>query len=206
MHCRRFVDPGLTRRDMLLRCGNGFGALAAAALLRQPALRRPKRGGLSAETADRAVKFEPAGAAAAAFPGEGPQRHLPVHGRRAVAGRHVRSQAAPRPRARPADQGQDAPDAVQQRRQRARLPLEVPPVRRERHPGQRPVPARRPVRRRPGDRPLDGLELLRAHQRQLLHAHRQRAAGPAQPWARGSPTAWAASARTCRASWSRTAA
>ncbi len=45
----------------------------------------------------------------------------------------------------------------------------------ERHPGQRPVPARRRVRRRPGDRPLDGLELLRAHERQLLPAHRHRA-------------------------------
>ena len=60
------------------------------------------------------------------------------------------------------------------------VPVEVPPVRPERHPGQRPVPARRPVRRRPGDRPLDGLQLLGAHQRQLLPAHRQRAAGPAQ--------------------------
>ena len=58
-------------------------------------------------------------------------------------------------------------------------------LRRERHPGQRPVSARRPVRRRPGDHPLDGLELLRAHQRQLLPAHRQRPAGPAQPWGVG---------------------
>src|SRR5580704_9491655 len=37
MHCRRFVEPGLSRRDMLLRCGGGFGALALAALLREPA-------------------------------------------------------------------------------------------------------------------------------------------------------------------------
>jgi hypothetical protein len=37
MHCRRFIDAGLSRRDMLLRCGNGFGALATAALLREPA-------------------------------------------------------------------------------------------------------------------------------------------------------------------------
>ena len=36
------------------------------------------------------------------------------------------------------------------------------------------------ARRRPGDRPVDGVELLRAHRRQLLHAHRQRAS-------RGSP-------------------
>ena len=37
MHCRRFVEPALCRRDMLLRCGGGFGALALAALLREPA-------------------------------------------------------------------------------------------------------------------------------------------------------------------------
>ncbi len=33
MHCRRFLAPPLTRRDMLLRCANGFGAVALAALL-----------------------------------------------------------------------------------------------------------------------------------------------------------------------------
>jgi Protein of unknown function (DUF1501) len=37
MHCRRFLKPGLTRREMLLSCGNGFGALAAAALFAEPA-------------------------------------------------------------------------------------------------------------------------------------------------------------------------
>jgi hypothetical protein len=37
MHCRRFLNPGLTRRDLLLRCGNGFGALALAGLLTEPA-------------------------------------------------------------------------------------------------------------------------------------------------------------------------
>jgi Protein of unknown function (DUF1501) len=37
MHCQRFVKSGFSRRDMLLRCGSGFGALAAAALLRDPA-------------------------------------------------------------------------------------------------------------------------------------------------------------------------
>ncbi len=37
MHCRRFLDPGLTRREMLLRCSNGFGALALAALWCEPA-------------------------------------------------------------------------------------------------------------------------------------------------------------------------
>jgi hypothetical protein len=38
MHCGRFIDRPLTRRDMLLRCANGFGAVALAALLaEQPA-------------------------------------------------------------------------------------------------------------------------------------------------------------------------
>src|ERR1700677_2193359 len=37
MHCRHFVTPGLSRRDLLLRSGAGFGALAAAALFREPA-------------------------------------------------------------------------------------------------------------------------------------------------------------------------
>src|ERR1700692_455108 len=32
MHCRRFLNP-LSRRDMLLHCANGFGALALAALM-----------------------------------------------------------------------------------------------------------------------------------------------------------------------------
>src|SRR6266446_8101670 len=33
MHCGRFIDQPFTRRDMLLRCANGFGAVALAALL-----------------------------------------------------------------------------------------------------------------------------------------------------------------------------
>ncbi len=37
MHCQRFLGSSLSRRDMLLRCANGFGALAAAALLHDPA-------------------------------------------------------------------------------------------------------------------------------------------------------------------------
>jgi hypothetical protein len=33
MHCRRFLPAPLTRREMLLRCANGFGAVALATLL-----------------------------------------------------------------------------------------------------------------------------------------------------------------------------
>src|SRR5258707_15775604 len=33
MHCRRFIAPPISRRDMLARCANGFGAVALAALM-----------------------------------------------------------------------------------------------------------------------------------------------------------------------------
>src|SRR5258707_9225493 len=33
MHCNRFIPAPLTRRQMLLRCANGFGAVALTALL-----------------------------------------------------------------------------------------------------------------------------------------------------------------------------
>ncbi len=42
-HCGRFVPSALTRRQMLTRCANGFGAVALAAMLNQP---------LSADDAD----------------------------------------------------------------------------------------------------------------------------------------------------------
>ena len=71
-------------------------------------------------------RIRPDGTPAGALPGEGEERHLPVHGRRAVAGRHVRPQAPARPRARPADQDEGRADPVQQRRQGPPEPLEVP--------------------------------------------------------------------------------
>ena len=33
MHCRRFIAPPVSRREMLARCANGFGAVALSALL-----------------------------------------------------------------------------------------------------------------------------------------------------------------------------
>ena len=36
MHCRRFTEVPLTRRQMLRKCGGGFGAVALAALLADP--------------------------------------------------------------------------------------------------------------------------------------------------------------------------
>jgi hypothetical protein len=41
MHCGRFLPPPLTRRDLLLRCANGFGAVALAALLAEEAAGDP---------------------------------------------------------------------------------------------------------------------------------------------------------------------
>jgi Protein of unknown function (DUF1501) len=49
MHCNRFIDSALTRRDMLLRSASGFGALALLALAREPAF-----GGLVGEMPDEA--------------------------------------------------------------------------------------------------------------------------------------------------------
>jgi hypothetical protein len=59
MHCRNFIAPPLSRRDMLLRCANGFGALALTALLREPAF-----GAVLGEA--------PADGAPSAEPGRGP--------------------------------------------------------------------------------------------------------------------------------------
>ena len=36
-HCRRFIGAPMSRRDMLVRCANGFGALALASLLTEDA-------------------------------------------------------------------------------------------------------------------------------------------------------------------------
>ena len=42
MHCGRFIVPPLTRREMLLRCANGFGAVALAALMAEEAAAEAK--------------------------------------------------------------------------------------------------------------------------------------------------------------------
>ena len=206
MHCRRFVEPGLSRRDMLLRCaqrfwraGPGRACCASRPSAPSSATRRPSR-------TRRTGRVEPAGAR---------PPHFPAKARSVIflfmdGGPSQVDTFDPKPRL---DREHGQPIKVKTHPTQFNnvgnvlaLPLEVPPLRRERHPGQRPVSARRPVRRRPGDRPLDGLELLRAHQRQLLHAHRQRACRAGRAMGPGSPTAWGASARTCPASSSSTAA
>jgi hypothetical protein len=55
MHCGRFLPPPLTRRDMLLRCGSGFGAVALAALLAEEG-----RGAAGPDSAPLRVRHHPA--------------------------------------------------------------------------------------------------------------------------------------------------
>ena len=130
--------PALSRREMLLRCANGFGALALAALLREPAF-----GAALGEAAERPPT--PARAAAAALHrGEGPNViFLYMDG-----GPSQVDTFDPKPRL---DREHGQPIKVKTQPTQfnnvgnvLQVPLEVPPVRRERHPGQRPVPARRP--------------------------------------------------------------
>ena len=182
MHCRRFVEPALSRRDMLLRCANGFGALALAALLREPAFgaalgdARPDRSDAGPSP------HEPAGAPAAALPGAGPRASSSCSW---TAARRRSTRSTPSP-------GSTASTASRSRSRRSRrssttwatcssCPWKFRQYGESGIPVSDLFPHVGRLRRRPGDHPLDGLELLRAHERQLLPAHRQRAAGPAEP-------------------------
>src|SRR5690349_15865580 len=44
MHCGRFIPRPMTRREMLLRCANGFGAVALSALLAEEGKAAPAAG------------------------------------------------------------------------------------------------------------------------------------------------------------------
>ena len=191
--CGRLAIP-MSRREMLARSGAGFGAVALAALGQQW---QSAAGGASrrAGIAGAAIRWR----RGRRIFRQGQAGHFSVHGRRAVAGRHVRSQAAADRRAWPAVQDEDGADAVQQQRQHARLPLEIRAVRPKRLAGQRAVSARRPACRRAGRGPLDDVEVFRAHDGQLFPAHRPGAAGPAQHGGLVRLRPGLASARTCRA-------
>ena len=199
MHCQRFLGPSLSRRDMLLRCANGFGALAAAALLHDPAY-----GAILSESEPRrhcareTIRFRP-----------GPRNSPPRRGASSscswTAGRRSSIRSTPSP-------GSIASTAVRSRSRLTRLssttsatcsmPLEVSPLWPERHPRQRLVPEDRSVCGPARHREIDGLEFLGAHDRQLLHAHRQRPARPAQPRRMGHLRPWQRCRRICPASWS----
>ena len=125
-------------------------------------------------------------------PRRGQAGHLPVHARRPVAGRHVRLQAAARPRPRQAAARSPSrgscsarPATCSSRRGSSSSTARAAS-------GQRAVPARRAgasttcasIHSMHGTNAAHGGALLEA-------AHRQRQLRPAQHRARGSPTAWA---------------
>jgi hypothetical protein len=76
MHCRRFHPAPLSRRDMLLRCANGFGAVALTALLDDRAL--------TALLDDRAFGAAPPGPARAAGPLAPRPPHYPAKARSVI--------------------------------------------------------------------------------------------------------------------------
>ena len=175
MHCRRFVDPGLSRREMLLRCSSGFGALAMASLLREPAF-----GTSLVESPD-------------ARAGRSPRR-----GRRIIAAK-ARSVIFLYMDGGPSQVDTFDPKPRLDREHGQPIKVKTHPTQfnnvgnvlrcpwKFRRYGESGIPVSdlfphvgRCVDR-PGDRPLDGLELLRAHERQLLPAHRQRAPGASEP-------------------------
>ena len=197
MHCRRFIGPAdhpprdaRALRQRLRR--RGAGGPAGRAGVRGASPRRRRR---------------PARAPAAALPGEGAERDLPVHGRRAVAGGHVRPQAAARPRARPADQDEES----SRRSSTTSATCSSRPWEFRQY-GQSGIPVS-DLFPHVAER-VDDLAIVRSmvsnfseHTgRQLLPAHRLGPPGAAQPGGLGRPTAWAASAATCPGSSSSTAA
>ena len=129
-----------TRRDWLLQAGAGFGGLALLDLL------GARRGGRA-----RAVDASFAGFGPVAPPGDGPERHLPVHGRGAEPSRYVRPQTRAQPPGRPAAAAElQAGDHAHGRRPRAApgLAAEVEAARPEWDLGLRLAAAHRHLRRR----------------------------------------------------------
>ena len=147
-----------------------------------------------------ARRAESAGREAAAFRAQGQARDLPVHARRAVAGGHVRLQAAAEARSRQAAAVQASESRFERDRQSAEVAVGVQAVRPERHVGQRSVSASS------RSRWTTSASSTRCGARTRGTAARcsnctpaaTRSSGPA--WARGSPTDWAPRTRACRAS------
>ena len=75
MHCHRFRPVPLTRREMLTQAADGFGAVALTALA-----------GSRTRASCRAASLD---GQASPCRAPGSQRHISLHGWRAIAGRHV---------------------------------------------------------------------------------------------------------------------
>ena len=148
MHCDRFLRAPLSRRELLQQCANGFGALALAALLGDPALGAIPRGGSG--------KRDPLA----------PPPHFTARAKSVIflymdGGPSQVDTFDPKPRL-DREHGQPikmkvAADAVQQRRQRAASrPGSSASTAQSGIPVSDLFPHVAALRRRPGDRPLDG--------------------------------------------------
>ena len=118
---------------------------------------------------------------------QGQARHLPVHERRAVAGRQLRSEADAGQVPRPAAARRRGGDRAQDRRADA-VAVRVLALRQERARGQRAVPARRRLRRRHLRDPVDAHRHPESRAVDADDEHRPHPGGPAVDRARGSPT------------------
>ncbi len=168
MHCKRFIEAPVTRREMLRRCSAGFGAVALASLMNDGTF----AGAAAAPPnpfAPRPPHFQPQA-----------QRDLSLYGGWRFADRHVRSQAPADARKRAAVQDEKGADAVQRRRQHARQPVGIQAVWPKRNPRQLALPARCRVRGRACDYSVDDIRFFRTCRRELFPPHRLRPAGPPQ--------------------------
>ena len=176
-------DVLFSRRDLLTRCGAGFGMIGLANVL-----------------AADAPAPNPARAEAAAPSGQGEAHHPSVHERRPVAGRYLRSQAGPgavSPGQRPASiagyRTENATGGLMP------SPFKFPRCGQSGLPISEIFPQRRQVRGRSLRHPLDAHRhpqprAVDVHDEQRPSAERS---GPAT--ARGCSTAWAPRTRTCPA-------
>ena len=173
----------LSRRQVLRSAGAGFGYLALAGHAR-PACRAASA---------RARRSRPAGAEAAALPGQGQADHLPVHGRGHVADGHLGIQAAAPAERRQARPGRRHPDRARSSsfRQHGQTGTWVSELFPHTGPARRQalLPSRAAHRHAgPSRRPSSSSTPARPWRR-----------SPGRRWARGCSTAWAPRTRTCPA-------
>ena len=179
----------LTRREMLLRSANGFGAAALAALLRsRPEVSRGRS----------TIPFAPK------------KPHFPAKAKTVIflfmdGGPSQVDTFDPKPRLEK-EHGKPITAKVEPTQFNnvgntcCSRPWKFQQVRPERPAGQRPVPARRPAAPTTWRHPLDGRRTSPSTPTPTTSCTPATASRAGRAWARGSPTAWAASAATCPAS------
>ena len=179
----------LSRRETLRRCANGFGGMALSALLAEWGSGEARADTAAGRTLDpmrvRPPHFKAKANSVIFLFMDGGVSHVdsfdPKERLQKESGKEL-------PLKRPQHVRAVSPIAV-------RLAVRVSPLWPVRSRGEQPVSAHRDLRRRPGDRPLDGGRTFRAHRRQLFHAQRIRTARAAEHGRVGHLSAWAA---TCR--------